>query len=498
MNKFAALFFVTLSFFIVSCKGTKSIQNTTVKKISPIQLQSDLMVLKRILQANHPSLYWYTPKDSIDYFFTNTYNGITDSLTEQQFKIKLSWLMSKIRCGHTSVQSSKRYDKSTTVNREPFFPLLLKTWNDSLVVLGNAIKNDSALKRGTAITSINGLENKTILDSLKQFISTDGYSDNFKNQIISLNFPLAYKNSYGISNHYIVGYIDSAGANRFDTLENYIPFRDTLKTKRDSLPQKSLPPLSKKEIRQIRVKAQRKFTIDSSFNMAIMKIAGFHYGSMRPFYRNNFRQLKNQHINNLVIDLRENGGGNIALSNLLTKYVAAAPFRFADTVAAINRNFKGARYIRGANVYRVAMFFSTKKKEDGRFHFSRLEQHYFKLKNKLHFDGHIYILQGGYTFSAASSFIAHLKSQQNVTLVGEETGGGAYGNSAVHLPVIVLPESKLRIVLPVYRVVFNHNELKDGHGILPDVYVPPSSIVIKKGLDAKMEMVKELIRKKIH
>ena len=393
------------------------------------------------------------------------------------------------------MQVSKEYSKNISKLKEPFFPLSLKTWNDSLVVLGSAVKQDSILKRGTAITSINGKNNKEILDSIKQFISTDGYSDNLKNQLISFNFPLSYKNSFGISKQYIIGYTDSLRQKRFDTIDNYIPLPDTAK-KIAALQKNELPHLSKKEIKHNRLAAQRKFAVDTLRNMAYMKIAGFSYGSMRPFYRKNFRQLKKQNIYNLVIDLRENGGGNIALSNLLIKYTAATPFRFADTVAAISRRFAHARYINDANVYRASMFFSAHKKEDGRYHFTRLENHYYNLKKNLHFTGNIYILQGGFTFSAATSFVSHLKGQSNVTVVGEETGGGAYGNSAVHLPVIVLPNSKLRIILPVYRVVFDSTRIKNGRGITPDIYVPPSSAAIKNGIDPKMEMVKELIRKK--
>ena len=34
--------------------------------------------------------------------------------------------------------------------------------------------------------------------------------------------------------------------------------------------------------------------------------------------------------------------------------------------------------------------------------------------------------------------------QDNVTVVGEETGGGAYGNSAWLIPEVTLPETKVR------------------------------------------------------
>jgi C-terminal processing protease CtpA/Prc len=117
----------------------------------------------------------------------------------------------------------------------------------------------------------------------------------------------------------------------------------------------------------------------------------------------------------------------------------------------------------------------------------------FRPDKNNHFDGNIYLLQGGYTFSAATMFIANLKGEKNVTVLGEETGGGSYGNSSVHLPTIKLPHSGLKIILPMYRIVLNRNNTKTGRGIVPDIPVYPSSAAIRRGADVKMEQVQALI-----
>ena len=88
---------------------------------------------------------------------------------------------------------------------------------------------------------------------------------------------------------------------------------------------------------------------------------------------------------------------------------------------------------------------------------------------------------------------SHLKGQSNITIVGEETGGSAYGNTAVHLPVITLPQSKVRVVMPLYRMVFDAKQQNTGRGVMPDVQVLPTSTAIRLGVDLKMQKVKELI-----
>ena len=142
------------------------------------------------------------------------------------------------------------------------------------------------------------------------------------------------------------------------------------------------------------------------------------------------------------------------------------------------------------------MQFFSKKMADGRYHKRSDEVHFYQPKTKNHFDGNIYLLQGGLSFSAATLFVGSLKGQNNITVLGEETGGGNYGNSAMFIPTITLPNSKLRVTLPLYRLVIDSTRVKDGRGIMPNIYIVPSSNAIKNGVDLKIDKVKELINAK--
>lgn len=136
----------------------------------------------------------------------------------------------------------------------------------------------------------------------------------------------------------------------------------------------------------------------------------------------------------------------------------------------------------------------TRKRADGKYHFGYFTRHFFKPKKKNHFEGSTYLVIGGNSFSATTLFANALKGQENVLLIGEETGGGAYGNTAWQIPDITLPNSKLRVRLPKFRMVINKDAPKDGRGVIPDIYVGPSMESIRDGLDPKLERAKELIR----
>lgn len=476
----------------VSCNIIKKSSYDPNTKYSPSELKEDFSVLHKVLKSNHPSLYWYSSQDSIDNLFLTAHNSLYDSLTEQQFRKKVSWVVSKIRCGHTTVRSSKDYFKYYSKLKIKNFPLFLKVWDDSTVVINNFSKEDTIIKRGTSIVGINGVPVKKIIDSICQFISADGYSNVFKYQLISFNFPAFYKNAYGSDSTYVVRYIDSTGKPKEKVFKNFESRADFLNINQPL----SQAEISRKKLRQFNLLANRNMQIDSALKTAIISVNTFSKGKLIRFFRQSFKKIRKQNIDNVVLDLRLNSGGSVMVCTRLSQYLIDKPFNVADTVAAITRSFSYKKYIKPWLIYWLSMQISGRRYADERIHFRYFEKHNFKPKKKNHFAGNIYILTGGYTFSAATLVAGNLKGQPNVTIVGEETGGGAYGNSSMLLTNIILPNTGLRITLPLYRMVLNDTRPKNGRGIFPDIEVKPSSDFIKNNRDAKLEKVLNIIKEK--
>ena len=477
---------------IVGFTSCKTVSQSTLQpqKYSAAQLHKELSLLQNILEANHPSLYWYTPKDSIDKYFITTHAALKDSISETDYKNKVAWILSKIKCGHTVVRHSKSYSQQSQKVQSPFFPLSIKIWSDSAVIVANIHRSDSILKRGTIITGINNYTIKKIVDSMFSLMSTDGNSLNFKYQVISFNFPAYYRNAFGLDSQYIIHYIDSLGNKNHKVINNFYPKVDTgRRSQIISAPFR----LTRKERKSLSVLDKRSMQIDTALQTAIFSINTFSDATLQKFYRQSFKTIRKNNIKNVMLDLRQNSGGNILSSKKLTQYLADKPFKIADTVAAISRKFAYKQHIKPWLLYWLSMHLTGRKLKDNRIHFRYFERHYFKPKTKNHFDGQVYIVAGGYTFSAATLVTGALVHQKNVILVGEETGGGAYGNTAMHLPSIILPTTGLRVTLPLYRIVVNNSLPKNGRGIMPDVAVYPSSYLIKQAVDGKMQKVRELI-----
>lgn len=485
MRLFSTLFIVTL---FCSCSVSKNYDPN--RKYSREELQQDYSLLRNILEKKHPSLYWYTPKDSMDYFFDEGYKSITDSMTELQFGWKiLAPLTATIHCGHTSFSMSKGWNKFIKNRRIPSFPLYLKIWNDTMVVIHNLNKNDSVLKNGTIITSINGLKSTDIISRMFDYMVEDGYSDNVNYIRLSTSFPYFHRNIFGLYKTYSIGYIDSSGTEKNILIPYYNPPSDSLHIrKKQERKEKELINHKKREdIRSLK--------IDTTF--ALMTINSFSKGHLKNFFKKSFRTLRKKNIKNVVIDIRANGGGDINNYVLLTKFLRNTPFKVADTAYAISKSLRPyTRYVSSGFFDNIGLLFITHKEKDGKYHFGFWERHTFMPKRKNHFNGNVYVLTNGLTFSASTLFCNSVKGQQNITLVGEETGGGWYGNSGIMIPDIKLPITKLRVRLPFFRIVQYNHISKKGTGVIPDVYIKPVYKDVIKGVDTKMEKVKEMINEK--
>jgi C-terminal processing protease CtpA/Prc len=480
-----------ISLLFSSCISTKNPTYQFNQKYSSQAVKEDLATLKEVFTYRHPALHWHITEDSLNLIYNQIYNSITDSLTEQQARNKIATWVSFIRCGHTSVRFSKQYNKEASKHIYPIFPLLLKAWGkDSVVVLARYNKEDSALHRGAKIIAINNIANKDYLQKMYSVMSMDGLEENYKAQVISGNFPLWYKNSFGIDSLIKIDFIDSTNTAKTINIKAFTPIKKNI-SKKDSTNNKpqEITKISRSERRLLYLRSLRDLRIDTINSTAYIRLTTFSGGKLKRFFRKTFATINELKLKNVVFDIRENGGGRVNNAINLSRYLKQKRFKVADTVVALRNTLKHTKHIKLMGGYLLAMQLSSRTMKDGLMHTNTYEKHFYKPKSKNFFSGQIFIVQGAQSFSAATMFSGWLKNQANVTIVGEPSGGGYYGNSAMFLPKVYLPNTKLIVGLPLYKVVLDKNRNK-GFGVPPDVYIPPNSRAIQQGIDLKMKWVK--------
>ena len=437
---------------ILSCSSSLKTYDPQ-RKYPPAIIRADYTLFRDILETSHPSIYWYTSKDSMDYYFNEGYKSLNDSMTEIQFRDELAYVISKIDCGHTSMKGSKAFGKYVDTAFSKAFPFAMKFWSDTMVITANLRKNDPLLHRGTQVLSINGFNVRALTDTLFNYITTDGYSANGKYQSLSTGFAFAtlYKNVLGLTDSLDIHYIDNLGLESQTWVRPYDFKADTMdkKTLNNGVPSRGS---GKKKEKPVLYISSVNLQLDTVMKTGFMTVATFDRSNhLKKFFKRSFKELKKDHIKNLIIDVRSNGGGDAGLSTLLTRYIIDHRFKLADSLYTIKPPSEYKKYMQKSFWYGMLIGLVTTKGKDEKYHFRYFEKHYNSPKKKFHYDGQVYILIGGNSFSATTLFAGDLKGQKNVTLVGEETGGGFYGNTAWIIPDVTLPNTGLRFRLPRFQ-----------------------------------------------
>ncbi|GAO42258.1 S41 family peptidase [Flavihumibacter petaseus] len=490
------MWLLLLVLFVCSCASNRTAFDPA-RKYAPAELQRDYTLFRNILEESHPSVTWYTSPDSMAWYFDWGYRQLADSLNERQFRAILTYVISKIRCGHTSTRFSKKYLHYLDTANLNYFPLSIKILENDTVLLSNNLQRaNQVLPRGTMLTSLNGIPINNFTDSLSKFIPNDGYNASYLRQALSNRgaFGAWIRLVEGFQPAYTLGYLDSTQQ------EKLLAFRLMEPPKKDSTKRNVIPQIKEKlkrrERKEERLFAARSIQIDTGLSTAYMTVNTFNNGNqLHPFFRNSFHELNKLNIRHLVIDIRGNGGGNVNHSTFLTRLLIDQKFKLADSLYAVSRKSKYGKYIQYRSFSGLFLSIITHRDKNGRYHFGYYERHKFKPRRKDHFDGNVYVLMGPNSFSAAVLFAQAMKGQSNVMLIGEETGGAAYGNTAWFIPNVTLPETGVRFRLPKFRLVIDKNRPKDGRGVLPDLEVRTTRDMFITNRDGKVELVRELIEK---
>jgi C-terminal processing protease CtpA/Prc len=218
-------------------------------------------------------------------------------------------------------------------------------------------------------------------------------------------------------------------------------------------------------------------------------------------YRNwvddTFKLLHDKGTQTLIIDLRGNGGGDDNYVAALVSCLTDKPFRFYDhiDVNTVTPTFKD----------QLDFHLSPERLKEFRDGLAPNPQGGYRLTIPLHqglaeqqpakypFLGKVFVLMDGGSFSGAADFCAVVHHLQRATFIGEETGGGYYGNNSGMMPTLTLPISKLQVRLPLYSY-WNAVPGYDAknHGVRPDYLVEMKVADILNGIDAPLQKALQL------
>ena len=112
------------------------------------------------------------------------------------------------------------------------------------------------------------------------------------------------------------------------------------------------------------------------------------------------------------------------------------------------------------------------------------------------YSGKVYILINGGSFSVTSEFASVTHYLKRAVFIGEETGGGYYGNNSGTFVIVTLPNSRLNVGIPMlaYYTAVKNYPFKD-RGVIPDFKVSPAIEDVLSKKDTVLSFTLELIAK---
>lgn len=493
MNKLICILFVLMVF--CSCTSVKKYNEQINKPRTEKQLKSDVDFLQKKLVKLHPDLYWHISKSEFDRKFDSLRSSIRDPMTSNEFFLRVSPVAASVRQGHLQMLPlTMKYDVKQTHSFGKYGTNPLSKfefeWLDSKLYIAKNYSAIQDIKPGTELVSVNNVSPQTILNKYNKIAASDGFNQTLFPRLKAKKISSFYFWEYGLSDSVscVLNYKDTT---RVICLKRMIkpqliksevkikPTNEEILARKKMAKIKSIQgidPITGNLIRELSFP-------DKDSTVAMMKIRNFIGGNYQTFYRNSFSTIKKAHSGTLILDIRNNTGGVLNDVATLYSYLTDSSFVFIQPPLVTSRTSSWhSNYFRGAPLvakpfllvfspfrmlFMGASYLNVKKDSCRNLHANLKVSKAWKPKLN-HFNGDVYVLINGGTFSASCILSSNLKASKRAVFVGEETGGAFNGTVAGRMPVYKLPHSKLKLRFGLMTIKTRAHIEPDGYGIIPD------------------------------
>lgn len=406
------------------------------------ELQSDFKGFRQILENEHCCLYEYTSKQEFDRLFERQYALIDRPLYPHEFYNIVAAITAKIGCLHTAVWMP---DGFWDMQPDNLFPLRIKLIDDKVAVSGS-YRDSCQIPPGCIIHKINNRDMKNIIGEMRANLYADAFNIHFINSQIEHRFSMIYASRFGFPTKYEISY--SPPDQKTNLITELIP-ADLPAVRKVIFENFNYPELT--------------LQLFSEKNSALLNVKTFVYYDRLDYFRNYvdscFQIIQERKIENLILDLRGNDGGDPFCAVHLLSYLEPRPVPyFAEPYG---------KYTELAKLIPLAAG---------------------------HFNGHLYTLIDGYSASTTGHFLSLLKYHKIGKLIGTASGS-TYKCNAGKNTEFILPNS--RLILTFGRTTFTAavKGMDKTKPIMPDYPIEESYQDFLEGKDVYLETAFNLIAK---
>jgi hypothetical protein len=428
--------------------------NDSIAHYKPKQLVKDFNFLIKKVKEVHPDCYAYVSENDLNKAEKESISKLNKNMTRQEFFKIIAPFFGLLKDGHSQLWIPSQDRNKKAIKNILFFPLKIEFNKQNTCYIKKNLSSDTILCEGDELLTINNLPIEKVRDSLLLFFN--GERQEFKIKVLeNMYFELLLWYIYDFKNSFNIEYLDSKNKELKKTSIKGISF-DKVKS------QGVNPDLIPKE--------KLKFRLSNDSSIAIFTIKSFDGNKTEfiNFYKSCFEKIKENSIQNLIIDIRENGGGNSSNCDTLLRYLTDSAFSQFSALEIKNNHKAKHQFKREIPfLFRPIPFSLLFPKTKNNCYL--IKNSFIKPKNNpLRFHGNIYVLTSEFTFSSASNFACTIKDFKIGKIIGQESGGLAscYGPALG----FKLPNTKIAFQIS-YQHVLRPAGYDDGHGVIPDFII---------------------------
>jgi hypothetical protein len=452
---------------LVACQGSHleimpdlSDETLLTEHLSVEQMHQDIDALLQGALERHPNLGKYTQVSELKSYTQTLKSQVTKPLMRTEFYKIVGQLSHKFNDGHAFlIWPYQEYNLLKEQGAKPFpFEVFINSQQE-LYIQHDYQSGSERAAAESKILSINGISTKDLVKDMQKY--TGGESQLLREKVVAARFPVNLWAVYGFINEF--------------KLEIEVEGRaKTLQITQAQDWQKAETIVSGKT-------KQEHYFKELKDGVALLYLEHFDIkpSEFEDFVDDSFEQIKTLNIHSLIIDIRNNPGGNTDTVAHLSRYLANKPFRLVSALQEkLNKDNRGWFNYKG---------------EEGEIVDTDWDEWETPMNDDVRFTGNVYLLTGSISYSAAIVFATTLKDNDFATLVGQPTQG--FANQSGQGNLFNLPHSELRAYITTRLLVRPSGELTQ-QGVQPHYEIDPGNSITQSMDDKTIAATLELIRKK--
>ncbi|MBT3751272.1 MAG: hypothetical protein HOG34_20010 [Bacteroidetes bacterium] len=454
--------------------------------ITQTKLIEDYDFMLKTLEETHPNLYAYIPKTEFLNKTDELRKSINRPLSKPEFYKVLLKTISLVKQGHTMVFGDPGFGVFLKEGGLSF-PFTIK-YDEGHIFIDENFSANKTISKGTELIAINRIPVSQIISDLTPYLRVR--LNGFIGSTLEFNWARYLWLIYGFDKTFTISYI--------------LPTEDIIRT--ESIEGVNKEPRKKKYSYTDKINLH----IDRSKKLAIMNINTFEFDFevYDSLLYNSFKSIKENKIENLIIDVRENRGGNGNLLPTLINYLTDKPYIISSSSQI--KTSEATRICYTTHPVLVHAIEQARKAEKNSEDFLRLvdcflekpagtitefpKEEVFPTDNENRFLGNLYVLTSHNTYSAGTIFSAVIKDNNIGNIVGEETSD----NPTIYACIMLfeLPNTKINIQNST-QYCLRPAGYDDQHGVIPDFRVKQTYSEFLNGTDKVMNYTYWLINEGI-